>query len=496
MVMKKNVLFLLFAIVNSCVTIAQTIDYFDDNRNFFILSPNGRYSAGAIESFPAFFYDILEKEFSYCEPEFDRGYFTNAINNEGRVAGAVEHKAAIWEQGGKWTMLPIPDDIIDSAELWTIAYGISNDSKTLLVSIGETPIRHVIYDLQEDGTYNFTNLPIPKQDPIYRKRPMWISICGMSGDGNRVVGRFMTNDGFREMPLVWERGENNEWTYRFLQVNNLIKDGEVVPNYPDENDPDFSDLLYEYWLTTQEIENGIYHNLSGATISNNGRYIATKVGVQNLATDDWATVYGAVIDIDKDTMYIFDKLPNATCLSVTNDGIASLGTPAVEYFRYAYIASINNTDNIVPLDKWCIEKTNGNINLADYMMYPIDDTFVPVLATGTATLSSEGKGFMTYQWNIIETGWQETFFVLFGEKTDIDIVKNSNPIVYPNPTNGIINLSLDNIEKVEIFDMLGRKVFTQSIVANQIDLSTLEKGNYIVVIKQNNKLIKSKIIIL
>ena len=261
--MKKNVLFLLFAIVNSLATIAQTIDYFDDNRNFFILSPNGRYSAGAIESFPAFFYDIVEKNFSYCEPEFDRGYFTTAINNEGRVAGAVEHKAAIWEQGGKWTMLPIPDDIIDSAELWTIAYGISNDSKTLVVSIGETPIRHVIYDLQEDGTYNFTNLPIPKQDPIYRKRPMWISICGMSGDGNRVVGRFMTNDGFREMPLVWERGENNEWTYRFLQVNNLVKEGEVIPNYPDENDPNFSDLLYEYWLTTQEIESGIYHNLNG-----------------------------------------------------------------------------------------------------------------------------------------------------------------------------------------------------------------------------------------
>lgn len=494
--MKKNVLFLLFAIVNSLATIAQTIDYFDDNRNFFILSPNGRYSAGAIESFPAFFYDIVEKNFSYCEPEFDRGYFTTAINNEGRVAGAVEHKAAIWEQGGKWTMLPIPSDIIDSAELWTIAYGISNDSKTLVVSIGETPIRHVIYDLQEDGTYNFTNLPIPKQDPIYRKRPMWISICGMSGDGNRVVGRFMTNDGFREMPLVWERGENNEWTYRFLQVNSLVKEGEVIPNYPDENDPNFSDLLYEYWLTTQEIESGIYHNLNGATISNNGRYIATKVGVQNLSTDDWATVYGAVIDIDKDTMYIFDKLPNATCLSVTNEGIASFGTPAVEYFRYAYVASINDTENIIPLDKWCLEQTNGNINLADYMMYPIDDSFVPVLATGTATLSSERKGFMTYQWNLIETGWQETFFVLFGEKTAIDIVKNNELIVSPNPTNGIINLSLNDIERIDVFDMLGRKVFTQSILTNQIDLSDLEKGNYIIVAKQNDKLIKSKIIIL
>jgi hypothetical protein len=44
--------------------------------------------------------------------------------------------------------------------------------------------------------------------------------------------------------------------------------------------------------------------------------------------------------------------------------------------------------------------------------------------------------------------------------------------------------------------MLGRKVFTQSILTNQIDLSDLEKGNYIIVAKQNDKLIKSKIIIL
>ena len=77
----KKLLFLLFIAFYSLSVFAQTIDYFDDNRNFFIISPNGRYSAGAIESFPAFFYDITERKFSYRDPESDRGYFTNAINN-------------------------------------------------------------------------------------------------------------------------------------------------------------------------------------------------------------------------------------------------------------------------------------------------------------------------------------------------------------------------------------------------------------------------------
>lgn len=493
--MKKFILLSLFCILSSMFSVAQSIDYFDDNRNFFILSPNGRYSAGAIESFPAFFYDIIEKKFLYCDPKFDRGYFTIAINNEGRVAGAVEHKAAIWEQGGEWTMLPIPGDVIDSAELWTIAYGISNDSKTIVVSIGEIPLRHVIYDLQEDGTYTFTDLPIPLQDPVYRKKPMWVSVCGMSGDGNRVVGRFMTDDGFREMPLVWERGDDNVWAYRFLQVDNLVKEGEVVPDYPDENAFDFVEQLTEYWMKTQSIETGIYHNLNGATISNNGRYIATKVGIQNVQTEEWATIYGAVIDIDLDTMYVFDKLSNATCLSVTNEGVASLGTPAIEYFRYAYVVSVEDKDNIMPLADWCFEKTNGKIDLADYMLYPVDDSFVPVLATGTATLASEGTGFMTYQWNLIETGWQETFFVLFDGETAVVDVGINDLVVYPNPTNGMVNLMLENVEYVEVFDVVGRKVLDEFVVSQSLDFSILSEGSYIIVVKNDKGIYSSKILI-
>jgi len=494
----KFCLFLLFFNVLFSLS-SQTIDFFEDNRNFFIISPNGRYSAGAIESFPAFFYDITDKKFSYCEPEFDRGYFTNMINNEGRVAGAVEHKAAIWEQGGEWTMLPIPDDIVDSAELWTIAHGISNDSKTLVVSVGEMPVRHVIYDLQDDGTYSFTDLPIPPCDPVYRKKSQWISICGMSGDGNRVLGRFMTDDGYREMPLVWDRRVDGEWNYRFLQVDNLIEEGFTTPDYPDENDPNFSDLLYDYWVTTQSMETGLYHHMSGATMSNNGRYIATKIGVQS-ATDAWATVYGAVIDIELDTMYIFDKLPNATCLSVTNDGIASLGTPAVEYFRYAYVVSISEPDNVMPLSEWCLTKTDGKIDLADYMMYPIDDSFVPVLATGTATLASEGTAFMTYQWNLIETGWQETFFVQFAEETSVDVVNSGNLNVYPNPTSGIFNISLDesmglDASYLDVYDVVGRKMWSSSVVTDVVDLSGLPNGCYSVVLHQNGKVYTEKIII-
>ncbi|HQF28974.1 MAG TPA: T9SS type A sorting domain-containing protein, partial [Bacteroidia bacterium] len=56
--------------------------------------------------------------------------------------------------------------------------------------------------------------------------------------------------------------------------------------------------------------------------------------------------------------------------------------------------------------------------------------------------------------------------------------------IYPNPTEGIINLSGANAGTLRIFDMLGQQVFEQVIEASAetrtIDLSSLAKGMYLV----------------
>ena len=69
----KKLIYSFFFLLTFVSANAQSIDYLKDNQNFYVLSPNGRYSAGAIESFPAFFYDVVEGKFSYNEPEWDRG---------------------------------------------------------------------------------------------------------------------------------------------------------------------------------------------------------------------------------------------------------------------------------------------------------------------------------------------------------------------------------------------------------------------------------------
>ena len=59
---------------------------------------------------------------------------------------------------------------------------------------------------------------------------------------------------------------------------------------------------------------------------------------------------------------------------------------------------------------------------------------------------------------------------------DVHLSKQTN--LYPNPTNGIVIVDADMVFSIEVFDMAGRKVMSNTN-SNQIDLSDLPAGTYI-----------------
>lgn len=66
-------------------------------------------------------------------------------------------------------------------------------------------------------------------------------------------------------------------------------------------------------------------------------------------------------------------------------------------------------------------------------------------------------------------------------------------LVYPNPTANRIYIQADNIIRAELFDLMGRKV--RSTNQDQIDLSDMQKGSFVLQIKtENNKTQSFKII--
>ncbi|MEI7595396.1 MAG: T9SS type A sorting domain-containing protein [Bacteroidota bacterium] len=75
--------------------------------------------------------------------------------------------------------------------------------------------------------------------------------------------------------------------------------------------------------------------------------------------------------------------------------------------------------------------------------------------------------------------------------------KKDNISIYPNPANEILNIKSDNIDNtsIDIIDLSGRTILTEKGI-NKIDISSINPGYYLVVVKENSILIKKEKLII
>lgn len=489
--MKKNVFICLF-LLSQITLFSQTIDSLLDGQTLFLLSPNGRYAAGCGDGTPSYFYDLQQHQFLYQLPP-DGAYYTNQINDLGQVAGAYSLQAAIWHQGGEWELLPKPDNLTDKQLAWSQANAISADGNTIVVSFGETPDMHCIYQKQSDGSYVITPLDLPTIEPIYHKAPQFVSIKGISADGHRIAARYLDDDGFRDIPMIFERNDEGSWSYRFLAIDTLLIDGCVLPHKPKREEVDnYSEALNEYWTEVMAMENGIYYELSNMGISANGKYINLSVAI-SIDEDDYYTItYPGVIDIDNDSLIIFNK-QSGSCASVTDDGVISIATMTQSGIRTSYVSFLNNIDSIVTFGDYVNTRTNGKIDLSEIMVYQIDNWGTTDIGYGSAVFSSSGNAALSMQLNDWE--WKyETYLIQFVTETSVDVVEKELFIVCPNPTRGLLYLNSE-IDKIEVYDSSGRKILMQENISNVLDLSNLSRGIYMLKMTKDTTTYMQKIVI-
>ena len=86
----------------------------------------------------------------------------------------------------------------------------------------------------------------------------------------------------------------------------------------------------------------------------------------------------------------------------------------------------------------------------------------------------------------------ETYETLFGIRTELGVGDSENSVIaiYPNPTNGQINVEANSIiDKIEIYDLLGRNVLETSPMSlkTQLYLEQLKTGIYMAVISSEGK---------
>ncbi|MDB4088143.1 T9SS type A sorting domain-containing protein [Flavobacteriales bacterium] len=128
--------------------------------------------------------------------------------------------------------------------------------------------------------------------------------------------------------------------------------------------------------------------------------------------------------------------------------------------------------------EWDYSNTPGDTAVVDDMMY----LYTPVLGT-----RYDVTGVIQYSFNEYKLEPRDSLDIV--ASTIVSIEENSLEFsLYPNPVTTIFTLSGVNLEKAEIYSVNGKLIKTISLnVINNIDVSDLESGAYILRVTSNNK---------
>jgi hypothetical protein len=508
--MKKNLLLIIALFVASFTMInAQSLDYTRDGRHFYIASPNGRYFTGTVDEGPGCFFDAEEKQHYVTD---DDSVLIYAVNNDGIACGSRQGQAGVWVRGTEWKMLTalgtINNKPIEGGEIC----GMSADGTKYIALMrfdgGKTvPVYYEVDKFEnwdDNNAWSFSTLPTPtKNDLIYRQSAQFVQVCGMNYDGTRILGRYKLYDGKREVPFIWQRGEDGNWTIKFVAERCLFIDevNQGLLEFPDNReDMITSDEIVEYDVMREQYETGIIYDLSPYSLfawTGSGRYIPICANV--LKSADYATYHAAVIDVDQDTIIVFTAVPDAGTVSVNDKGEVLIYAPQMSLFRTSYVASIDNPTEATPLLDYTKQRSNGIIDLEPYMTYQRDIDFdgnpVYQVATGSAVWANEGNAFVTFNYDEAnENRIPHCYMVKFDAPVPVVDVQAEQLTVYPNPTSGIIYFE-NQLSDVEVYDIAGRCVYSQNIAEQSIDLSALNVGTYVLSATREGERFISKVMI-
>lgn len=130
-----------------------------------------------------------------------------------------------------------------------------------------------------------------------------------------------------------------------------------------------------------------------------------------------------------------------------------------------------------------------NANNDGYVSFKIKTK--PNLVVGS-TFSNSANIYFDYNSPIVTNNYTTTIQNSLGIQEN-DFINNIS--VYPNPVKDILNFKTEhNISKVEVYDISGRILSSNSVLENKIDLSNLKTGNYILKLYTEKGIMNTKII--
>ncbi|GLB51416.1 hypothetical protein NBRC110019_04550 [Neptunitalea chrysea] len=256
--------------------------------------------------------------------------------------------------------------------------------------------------------------------------------------------------------------------------------------------------------------------LGSVVCSNPGDLIITEVMQNPSAVYDengeWFEVYNTTAsDINMSGWTVTDETNTTTemfiisALTVPANGYVVFGNNADQTtnggvtINYEYPSNFslgNSTDGII------IECSSAIIDQVVWdngSTFPDPSGYSMELATNAYDATSNDLGS---NWGIASTTYGDGDYGTPGTTNSYSLSTiNFNNVtfeVYPNPvTNGTLNItsSIANDMNVQIFDLLGKQVINTTISNNIVNVSTLEKGVYVLKVTQNEASITQKLVI-
>ena len=178
------------------------------------------------------------------------------------------------------------------------------------------------------------------------------------------------------------------------------------------------------------------------------------------------------------------------------NGLTSVTIPntVVTIGEYAFafcenLASVTIPSSVSYFESKCFMKCTALKEILLKRYYPTfmtvaEDAFYGVNKKACNLIVPEGA---SARFKSIYT-WREFNFVEKSDLMDIQEVKISSLNAYPNPTSGMVHIQTDSdsAPQVKLFDLHGRLLLERR--ENEIDLSGLQNGNYLMQV--NNEIIK------
>ena len=148
-----------------------------------------------------------------------------------------------------------------------------------------------------------------------------------------------------------------------------------------------------------------------------------------------------------------------------------------------------NVGSTIPTTGWIVATSNPFIVTGIPPSFDCYAFFVRSVCSSTDVSSWTGASSLGC--SIVAYNW----FLTLSNDNFVTNSENNKLQIYPNPAKNIIHIKNNSeIEKITIFDYLGKEILTQTQNINEVNVENLSKGIYLIEIHSENEKVYKKFI--